>query len=63
MVNVLQDSLAYMEHAGRNQVSIADVRLATQARESYSFTGPLPREVDWIPSVFLRVDVDACQNH
>lgn len=43
--DVFQDSLVYAEHAGRQDIDLADVQLAVQGRVSHSFTAPPPREV------------------
>ncbi|KAJ2960869.1 hypothetical protein NQZ79_g3876 [Umbelopsis isabellina] len=42
--DVFQDALVYAEHAGRQDIDLADVQLAVQGRVSHSFTGPPPRE-------------------
>jgi Transcription initiation factor IID, 31kD subunit len=43
--DVFQDALVYAEHAGRQDIDLADVQLAVQGRVSHSFTAPPPREV------------------
>ncbi|CAO3674349.1 unnamed protein product [Umbelopsis vinacea] len=43
-VYVFQDALVYAEHAGRQDIDVADVQLAVQGRVSHSFTAPPPRE-------------------
>jgi len=42
--DVFQDALVYAEHAGRQDIDLADVQLAVQGRVSHSFTAPPPRE-------------------
>jgi len=44
VIEILQDSLVYADHAGRGDVELDDVRLAIQARVNYSFSPPPSRE-------------------
>ena len=44
MIEILQDSLVYADHASRADVELDDVRLAIQARVNYSFSPPPSRE-------------------
>ncbi|KAL1919852.1 uncharacterized protein VTP21DRAFT_1783 [Calcarisporiella thermophila] len=43
-VDVLQDALAYSEHAEKSKLDVDDVRLAVQGRVNHSFTTPPPKE-------------------
>jgi len=45
VIDVLQDSIVYSEHANRTEIELEDVRLAIQARVNYSFTPPPTREL------------------
>ena len=45
MLDVFQESILYADHAGRQDITLDDVRLAIQAKVNYSFTSPPPREV------------------
>ncbi|KAJ2782562.1 Transcription initiation factor TFIID subunit 9 [Coemansia javaensis] len=44
-VDVLQDALAYAEHAKKPDIDLEDVRLAIQGRVNYSFTSPPDKEL------------------
>ncbi|ORX80131.1 TFIID-31kDa-domain-containing protein [Anaeromyces robustus] len=43
--DVLQDALAFSEHAGHNEVNESDIRLAIEGKTTYSFTNPPSRDV------------------
>jgi transcription initiation factor TFIID subunit 9B len=43
--DVLQDALAFSEHAGHNEVNESDIRLAIEGKSTYSFTNPPSRDV------------------
>ncbi|KAL4388064.1 hypothetical protein GQ457_09G005160 [Hibiscus cannabinus] len=45
VVDVLTDSQAYSEHAGKQTIDCDDVKLAIQSKVSFSFSQPPPREV------------------
>jgi len=43
--DVLQDALAFSEHAGHSEVNESDIRLAIEGKTTYSFTNPPSRDV------------------
>jgi len=43
--DVLQDALAFSEHAGHNEVNESDIRLAIEGKTTYSFTNPPSRDI------------------
>jgi transcription initiation factor TFIID subunit 9B len=43
--DVFQDALVYAEHAQKQDIDLADVKLAIQGKLNYSFTTPPPKEV------------------
>uniref|UniRef100_A0A7S1I293 Transcription initiation factor TFIID subunit 9 n=1 Tax=Eutreptiella gymnastica TaxID=73025 RepID=A0A7S1I293_9EUGL len=42
--DILTESVVFAEHAGRTELTVDDVKLATQAKVDYSFTPPRPLE-------------------
>jgi transcription initiation factor TFIID subunit 9B len=42
--DVFNDSIVYMQHAGRTELDLKDIRLAIQSRMNYSFAEPPPIE-------------------
>ena len=50
--DVFNDATTYMEHSGRPELDLEDIRLAIQSRVNYSFTEPPPVEVCFTNNVF-----------
>lgn len=44
---VIEDSFVYMDHAGRSDLDLEDIRLAIQSRVNHSYTEPPPVEVSY----------------
>lgn len=42
---ILTDAQDYRDYAGRKEIDMEDIRMATQTRDSYMLTDPLPREL------------------
>jgi len=49
-IEVFQEAQAYAEHAGHEELTLEDVRLAIQAKVTHSFTSPPSREVRLRPA-------------
>jgi hypothetical protein len=44
-LDYMESAVTYAEHAGRQEMTVEDVKLAVQSKISAEFTGPPPREV------------------